>query len=162
MLRNIELFWPNINSPQNMVLSRCLVLMILTRKFLIWIWQKLKNMWKMVLNILILCFVFSEKIQNNFSSSNKEGDFLISIVSMSPKSYLEFLLSAIVSFPDSLEISEIEDHIWILLTVQAHASDMGMIIGKSGKTVDSLRVLLHIFGLKHWKRVSLKLLEEKK
>lgn len=39
---------------------------------------------------------------------------------------------------------------------------MGTIIGRSGKTVDSLRTVLRVFGSKNGNRVNLRILEDER
>ncbi len=74
-------------------------------------------------------------------------------------SFLKYVLESIVDDTDELQITQQEDDLGILLTVQVSDKDMGKLIGKSGQTIKALRTLLRIIGGNTNKRVNLKVLE---
>jgi uncharacterized protein len=73
--------------------------------------------------------------------------------------FLDFTVKALVDNPDAVTIVRTVDEMGVLLTLTVHADDMGKIIGKSGKTAESLRTLLRVVGMKHNARVNLKINE---
>jgi uncharacterized protein len=73
--------------------------------------------------------------------------------------FLEYVVKALVDNPDSIQSTRTIDQMGVLLTLTVNPDDMGKIIGKSGKTAESLRVLLRVVGMKHNARVNLKINE---
>ena len=73
--------------------------------------------------------------------------------------FLEYVVKALVDNPDTVTSTRVIDQMGVLLTLTVHPDDMGKIIGKSGKTAESLRVLLRVVGMKHNARVNLKINE---
>jgi predicted RNA-binding protein YlqC (UPF0109 family) len=73
--------------------------------------------------------------------------------------FLQYVLSILVDEPDKLEIERRLDDLGVLLTVRCSKNDMGKIIGKSGQTAKSIRVLLRIIGAKTNERVNMKILD---
>ncbi len=73
--------------------------------------------------------------------------------------FLEYVVKALVDNPDAVVATRTVDEMGVLLTLTVHPDDMGKIIGKSGKTAESLRVLLRVVGMKHNARVNLKINE---
>ncbi len=71
------------------------------------------------------------------------------------------IVSALVENTAAIEIDEKHDDLWILLSLKVDTHDMGSIIGKGGKTIDSLRTVIRVFGSKLWTRVTLRIIEEK-
>ncbi len=73
--------------------------------------------------------------------------------------FLDFVVKAVVTNTDAVEIVRTVDEMGVLLTLTVHPDDMGKIIGKNGKTAESLRTLLRVVGMKHNARVNLKINE---
>lgn len=73
--------------------------------------------------------------------------------------FLETAVKALVDNPDAVVTTRAIDQMGVLLTLTVHPDDMGKIIGKSGKTAESIRVLLRVVGMKHNARVNLKINE---
>ncbi len=74
--------------------------------------------------------------------------------------FLKFLVENIVENPDDIHIEKQDDEMWTLLMLRVHPDDMGIIIGKKGSTVNALRSVLRLQGMKHDKKVTLKVLED--
>ena len=77
---------------------------------------------------------------------------------MNELDFLKYLLENLVNNPDDVKIERTEDEMWILLTVSLNSEDMGLIIWKSGSTINSIRTIVRLFGTKAWKRINLKVL----
>jgi predicted RNA-binding protein YlqC (UPF0109 family) len=75
------------------------------------------------------------------------------------RDFVEYIVKQIVSQPDAVEVSRTVDEMGVLITLKVHKDDMGKIIGKSGQTAKSLRVLLRVIGSKNNARVNLKIVE---
>lgn len=75
------------------------------------------------------------------------------------KDLLEFIVTSLVSKPEEVEISEETDGTIINLTLKVDPTDMGMIIGKGGQTIRSIRRLLSIRAMAENVRVNLQLIE---
>lgn len=73
------------------------------------------------------------------------------------KELLEFIVKGIVTKPDSIKIDEqiSEEGITLVLTVDPE--DMGIIIGKGGQTIRSIRKLLAVRAMAENVRVNLQL-----
>ncbi len=72
---------------------------------------------------------------------------------------LHYIVTALVSKPDAVSIDEqiSEEGINLLLTVDP--SDMGLIIGKEGKTIRAIRKLLTVRAIAENIRINLQLAE---
>ncbi len=73
--------------------------------------------------------------------------------------FLEFIVKNLVSQEDSIEIERVEDELGVLLTLKVAKEDMWIIIGKSWNTVNSLRSILRLLGIKLGKKINLKVLD---
>jgi len=73
--------------------------------------------------------------------------------------FLEYILKAIVDFPDAVKVTRTIDQLGVLLTVIVDPKDMGTIIGKLGKTANALRVLLRVIGAKENAHVNMKIID---
>lgn len=70
--------------------------------------------------------------------------------------FLQYVVENLVANPDDITIERKEDELGVLLTLRVNKDDMGIIIGKSGNTINALRSLLRILGMKIDKRINLK------
>ncbi|HLG25260.1 MAG TPA: KH domain-containing protein [Candidatus Gracilibacteria bacterium] len=75
------------------------------------------------------------------------------------RDFVEYIVKQIVENPDAVEVSRSVDEMGVLITLKVHKDDMGKIIGKSGQTAKSLRILLRVIGSKNNARVNLKIVE---
>jgi len=75
------------------------------------------------------------------------------------RDFVEHIVKQIVQFPDDVIASRTVDEMGVLITLKVNKEDMGKVIGKSGQTAKSLRVLLRVIGSKNNARVNLKIVE---
>ena len=75
------------------------------------------------------------------------------------KEYLFFIINHLVQYADDIQIDRIEDEFWILLTLKVNKEDMWSIIWKAWNTINSIRSILRVFGMKNNKRLNLKVLD---
>ena len=88
--------------------------------------------------------------------------FSYSIWIMNATDFLHFIISSLVANKDMIEITEKQDELGTLLTLRVDPVDMGSIIGKWWKTIDSIRTVLRVFGSKAGIRLNLRILEDQK
>lgn len=74
--------------------------------------------------------------------------------------FLRNLIETLVDHKDQIEITQKEDELGTLLSLKVAPEDMGTIIGRGGKTIDSLRTVIRVFGSKSGARVNLRIIEE--
>lgn len=75
------------------------------------------------------------------------------------RDFIEYVVKSIVEHPDDVEVTQTTDNLGVLITLKVHKDDMGKIIGKSGQTAKSLRILLRMMGSKSNERYNLKIIE---
>ena len=75
------------------------------------------------------------------------------------KEFVEYLVKAIVSHPDHVEVVRTTDEMGVLISLTVHPTDMGKVVGREGNTAKALRTLLRVVGMKGNARVNLKINE---
>jgi uncharacterized protein len=75
------------------------------------------------------------------------------------KVLLEQVTKALVDAPDQVSVNQVEEDGETVLELTVAESDLGKVIGKSGRTARALRALLGAAGIKTNKRYSLEILE---
>lgn len=78
---------------------------------------------------------------------------------MTDQEFVETIVKAIVDNPEDVKTERIVDDKGVLISLMVNEADMGKIIGKGGRTVNSIRKLLHVLGAKSDERVNLKIYE---
>lgn len=73
--------------------------------------------------------------------------------------FIEYVVKALVDHPEEVKVSRKVDEMGVLITLDVHPEDMGMVIGREGMTAKSLRTLLRVIGAKNNARVNLKINE---
>ena len=75
------------------------------------------------------------------------------------KDFVEYVVKSIVGEPDKVMVTRTVDSMGVLLTLQVSKEDMGKVIGKSGQTAKSIRILLRVIGAKSNLRINMKIVE---
>lgn len=75
------------------------------------------------------------------------------------KEMLEALVKSLVDFPDKVEINEIQGEKITTLELRVDPSDMGKIIGRQGRIIKSIRVLMKAYATKENKRLTVEIVE---
>lgn len=75
------------------------------------------------------------------------------------KDFVEYIVKSIVAQPDKVVVTRSVDSMGVLLTLQVDREDMGKVIGKSGQTAKSIRILLRVIGAKTNTRINMKIVE---
>ncbi len=71
------------------------------------------------------------------------------------REFLEYVAKQLVDNPDSVEITEEEKDNKVIFKIKVAQADIGKIIGKQGRTAQSIRVLLSAVAAKSGKRAIL-------
>ena len=77
------------------------------------------------------------------------------------KNLLEYIVKNLVTYPEKIEISEIETEGRIVLKLNVAKEDMGRIIGKEGRIIRSIREIIYAYAAKESKKVSVDVEEVK-
>ena len=62
-------------------------------------------------------------------------------------------------YPDQVHVRAIEGEQVTVFELRVHASDLGQVIGRQGRTADAIRTILSAVGMKLRKRFTLEILE---
>ncbi|HWQ60155.1 MAG TPA: KH domain-containing protein [Candidatus Fimivivens sp.] len=73
--------------------------------------------------------------------------------------FIDYVVKALVDHPEDVKVARKVDEMGVLITLDVHPEDMGMVIGREGMTAKSLRTLLRVIGAKNNARVNLKINE---
>lgn len=77
------------------------------------------------------------------------------------KNLLEYIVKNLVTYPEKIEISEVETEGRIVLKLKVAKEDMGRIIGKEGRIIRSIREIIYAYAAKESKKVSVDVEEVK-
>ncbi len=75
------------------------------------------------------------------------------------KELVEMIAKALVDNPDQVIVTEVEGEQTSVIELRVAQSDLGMVIGKQGRTAQCIRTLLGAAGMKLRKRFVLEILE---
>lgn len=75
------------------------------------------------------------------------------------KELVTTIARALVDDPEAIEVREIEDGAHTLIELRVAKSDIGKVIGKDGKTAQSIRMLIAAASQKAGRRVHLDILD---
>jgi uncharacterized protein len=75
------------------------------------------------------------------------------------KDLVAYIVESIVDVPEEVQVVEVRDRASTIVELAVAAEDMGRVIGKGGRVIDSIRTLIQIRAAKDGKRVELELLE---
>jgi predicted RNA-binding protein YlqC (UPF0109 family) len=73
--------------------------------------------------------------------------------------FIEYVVKSLVDHPESVKVERKIDEMGVLITLDVHPEDMGMVFGREGMTAKALRTLLRVIGAKNNARVNLKINE---
>ena len=77
------------------------------------------------------------------------------------KVFLEQVVKGLVDYPDAVNITEVEQERTTVYELRLDPSDVGRVIGRSGRTVNAIRTLLQAGSAKAGKFTRLDIIEEK-
>ena len=77
------------------------------------------------------------------------------------QAFLEQVVKGLVDHPDAVNITEVEQERTTVYELRLDPSDVGRVIGRSGKTVNAIRTLLQAGSAKAGKFTRLDIIDEK-
>jgi predicted RNA-binding protein YlqC (UPF0109 family) len=75
------------------------------------------------------------------------------------KAFIEYVVKALVDYPDQVEVKEVDGERVVVFELHLNPTDVGKVIGKSGRTITAIRTLLTSAAAKHGKRAMLEIIE---
>lgn len=73
--------------------------------------------------------------------------------------FIEYVVKALVEKPEEVALKRSVDEMGVLLELTVDKEDMGVVIGKEGRTAKALRTLLRVLGAKSDSRINLKIVD---
>lgn len=74
------------------------------------------------------------------------------------KELFEFMIKGIVDFPEKVEINQIVTENTIVFEVKVDQSDVGKVIGKQGKNIKAIRLIMNAAAQKNDKRAIIEII----
>jgi len=75
------------------------------------------------------------------------------------KAVLETIAKSLVDAPNEVQITEVDGEKTVIFELRCNAKDIGKIIGKSGKTVGAMRVILNSMASKQGRKAMLEVVD---
>lgn len=76
------------------------------------------------------------------------------------KAFIEYVVKALVDFPDQVDVREVDGERTVAYELRLNKTDIGKVIGKQGRTIQSLRTLVNGASVKLGKRAMVEIIEE--
>ena len=73
--------------------------------------------------------------------------------------FVEYIVKQLVNSPEKVETTRKIDELGVLVELVVDRDDMGVVIGKEGKTAKAIRTLLRVMGARNDARINLKIIE---
>ena len=77
------------------------------------------------------------------------------------KEIVELMAKSLVDNPDKVQVSQLDGEQSSIIELKVAPEDVGKIIGKQGRNVQAIRVILGAAGMKLKKRFNLELIEKR-
>jgi uncharacterized protein len=75
------------------------------------------------------------------------------------KTFVEYVVKALVDHPDEVDVREVDGDRVVVFELRLNQTDIGKVIGKSGRTITAIRTLLTSAAAKMGKRAMLEIVE---
>lgn len=72
---------------------------------------------------------------------------------------LKQIFRSLVDHPDEVKLTEVEGERTVIYEIRCNQSDLGKVIGKSGKTIGSIRTLMSTIAAKQGRRAMIEVVE---
>ena len=76
------------------------------------------------------------------------------------KAFIEYVVKALVDHPEQVDVKEVDGERVVVFEVRLNPTDIGKVIGKSGRMISSLRTLCKAAGEKDGLFINLELFDE--
>ena len=76
------------------------------------------------------------------------------------KELVQYLAQSIVNQPDAVEVTETQDDNASVMELKVAKDDLGRIIGKQGRTANSLRTILNAAAARADRKIVLEIIDE--
>ena len=75
------------------------------------------------------------------------------------KELLEYIIRLLVDHPEDVRITEVDGEKTAIFELRCHPEDVGKVIGKNGKTVGAIRLILSTVAARKGRRAMLEVVE---
>ena len=75
------------------------------------------------------------------------------------KAFIEYVVKALVDHPEEVTVTEVDSERVVVFELRLNQTDVGKVIGKSGRTITAIRTLLTSAAAKGGKRAMLEIIE---
>jgi predicted RNA-binding protein YlqC (UPF0109 family) len=75
------------------------------------------------------------------------------------KAFIEYVAKGLVDHPEEVDVREIDGERAVIFELRLNQTDIGKVIGKSGRTITAIRTLLTSAAAKQGKRAMLEIIE---
>jgi predicted RNA-binding protein YlqC (UPF0109 family) len=75
------------------------------------------------------------------------------------KAFIEYVAKGLVDHPEEVDVREIDGERGVIFELRLNQTDIGKVIGKSGRTITAIRTLLTSAAAKQGKRAMLEIIE---
>ncbi|MCA9938569.1 MAG: KH domain-containing protein [Anaerolineales bacterium] len=76
------------------------------------------------------------------------------------KDLVEYIVKSLVDNSDQVSVREIKSASTIILELSVADGDMGRVIGKQGRVINSIRAIVQVLAAKQGQRVNLEVVED--
>ena len=75
------------------------------------------------------------------------------------KELVEFIVKSLVDSPDQVDVQEFDERSTTIVEVSVAQPDMGRVIGKGGRVINSIRSIVQVAAAKQGRKVSVEIVE---
>jgi hypothetical protein len=75
------------------------------------------------------------------------------------KNLVEFIVKSLVDNPDQVDVQEFDERSTTIVEVSVAQPDMGRVIGKGGRVINSIRSIVQVAAAKQGRKVSVEIVE---
>jgi len=75
------------------------------------------------------------------------------------KAFIEYVAKSLVDHPEEVDVREVDSERAVIFELRLNQTDIGKVIGKSGRTITAIRTLLTSAAAKQGKRAMLEIIE---
>lgn len=76
--------------------------------------------------------------------------------------FVAYIIMNLVNNPDDVKVKTLETQRGITIEVRLNKSDIGRVVGHKGKTIQALRTIASIIGVRLQRRIQIEIIEEHK